>query len=119
MEQHMVALAQANEVRSQRAAIKRKLRGSPLRELIPALVHPTPELATYRLGMLFAGSHRLGGGVIAGANRATLSNVFSILNRENLRFWHDELRLGDLTVRERRRLVKEILRLVDKGCSHS
>jgi hypothetical protein len=96
------------ELRSTRSRQKAELRGKPLRELVPALVHPTPELASYTIRQLFTGQRR--SGVIVRVNAATTRRALASLNTEGLRHWHDGVRIEDLTLRERRRLVKEILR---------
>jgi hypothetical protein len=47
------ANAASGRLRSERARQRRELRGAPPQELVRAIVHPTPELASYRLSALF------------------------------------------------------------------
>jgi hypothetical protein len=112
LEKRRANLARATAVAHTRAEEKRQLRGAPASVLVPALVNPTPTLATYTLAALFATAK---GAVIVGVNAATLQRVCNNLSAENLRVWHSELRLSCLTLRERRRLVKELMRVVELG----
>jgi hypothetical protein len=102
------ATRRSSELRSARSEQKAALRGQPLQTLVPALVNPTRELATYSIRQLFTGKHT--SGVIRRVNSATVARAIRELNKERMRLWHDGLKLGELTERERRRLVREILR---------
>jgi hypothetical protein len=115
MTAHLVeATRRSSEVRSARSEQKAALRGQPLQALVPALVNPTRELATYSIRQLFTGKYT--SGVIRRVNSVTVSRALRELNKEKLRYWHDGLKLGALTERERRRLVKEILRAAGERC---
>jgi len=94
--------------RSSRAKQKEALRGQPLHKLVPALVNPTPELATYTIGQLYTGKR--GSGVISRVNAVTTNRALRELNKEGFRVWTSATKIEDLTERERRRLVREILR---------
>lgn len=100
-------------VRADAARQRKALVGAPVRVQVPALVEPTPEIGRYKIGTLFAPT---GGGpsrgVFPGVGPYTLNRVLRDLAEEGglgRRNWHREMRLGDLTTRERRRLVKRLL----------
>lgn len=103
----------ATAVRVDGARQRKALIGAPVHVQVPALVHPTPELARYKLGCLFgpraSGDTR---GIFPGIGPHTLNVVLQELSdlggygRQN---WHRDLRLGALTTRERRWLIKRLL----------
>lgn len=98
-----------NAVRAERARQRQALADAPKAKLAPAIIHPTPELAKYKLETLFGATarghrfHRIGPRKLEKA----LARVEQRAVRQN---WHSGLRLGELTERERRWLVRELLR---------
>jgi hypothetical protein len=101
------ALDVANERRRARAQQRRELRQASIREVVPALIDPTPELGSYRIGHLFGKPTH---GVIPGFSEASLQGVLSSLALDT--DWREITEthfLGDLTERERRRLVRAIV----------
>lgn len=100
--QPMQALANANRIRVERGRQRRELRGRDFRRIVPAVVNPTPEFATYRLDHLFAGSSPL----IRGINTIGLRDAMQ--EASGYRSITADLRLGDLTERERRRLMRSL-----------
>lgn len=106
-QQRLAAGRRSAQLRTARSKQRAALRGAPLNVLVPALTKGlTPELGTYTLTQLFTSK----ASVILGVGRVGLYYVLASLSREGLRQWHSDLRMGNLTLRERRRLVKEILR---------
>lgn len=104
--QPVEALERANQIRLERVRQRDKLRHKTPREIVPAIVHPTPEFATFRLGQLFAGRCSL----LRLVNKARLNSALAELSTTGFRRnWHDRLRLDELTERERRRLAKALL----------
>jgi hypothetical protein len=99
-------------VRSSAARQRKALVGAPLHVQVPALVDPTPELERYTLGSLFGpigGSYR---GLFPGVGPRTLGRVLEELSSRGgygRRNWHPDLRLGALTHRERRWLLKRLM----------
>lgn len=110
-QQRLAAGQRSAQLRTARSKQRAALRSAPLNVLVPALTKDlTPELGSYTLIQLFTSK----AGVIPGVGSVTLNYVLNNLSNEGLRQWHPDLRMGNLTLRERRRLVKEILRTVDE-----
>ena len=107
--QPLEALEVANRIRIEGARQRRALMNSTPEELMEALVEPTHELCSLRLGPLLApAGHR---GPIRHFNRSGLHRAFGWLHSHYPlgREWHAELRLGDLTQDERRRLATAVV----------
>jgi hypothetical protein len=103
------ALQIANSLRCERARQRRALSEAPPTVLVPALINPTPELGKYKLETLFGATPR-GHGFIRGVGRAKLKKALLQVESKSLRRgWHTGLRLEELTERERRLLVRELL----------
>jgi hypothetical protein len=102
------ALAIANAVRIEQSRQRKALAGAPPRTLVPALVHPTPQLGKYKLASLIAappGKY----GVVRWVGKRKLDKVLARIEKRCYRHLHAEMRLEELTERERRLLVKELL----------
>ncbi len=96
-----------------RSRQRRALRGQAPSIVAAAIVNPPRELATYKLRLLFGpkegGSER---GLVPGVGEARLRRVLAglaadrDLPRQN---WHSELRLNELTPREREHLALALI----------
>ena len=112
--QHMQALERANATRTARSRQRRALQGAPAPAIYAVVVDPTPELASYKLGVLFAPAknHRTGDGLlIPRFGRKTLTKALSDLSAlypRGRRQYHLDLRLRDLTRPERERVMRAI-----------
>jgi hypothetical protein len=106
MSQHMEALARANEVREEAARQRKGLIGAPMQVVAERLTHPTPELGRLKLSRLFIPRCGQSASVIPRVGQKRLQSVFNRLSvGAGRRNWHSELRLGELTQRERDRLI--------------
>lgn len=109
MAQHLEALKLANHRQTEGAKQRDALIGSPVREVVAALVKPTEELACLRLRVLFLVNQNRTGPIprlaSVGFNRA----LRSLGERSDGTTWDAELRLRDLTEMERRRLVRALI----------
>lgn len=108
--QPLEALEVANHIRTEGARQRRALMNSTPEELTEALVFPSPELRRLRLGSLLAPiNHR---GPIPRFGRRGLHRAFAWLHHHYPlgREWHTEIRLGELTQDERRRLAMALRR---------
>lgn len=108
--QHMEALARANEIRLAGARHKRALRGSPRSLVYAALEAPSEGLGRMRLCSLLAPSGAQG--ILYGFGPGALNRAVANLNEQwtKGRRWHSELRLGDLNLKERKRLIEALER---------
>jgi len=113
----MQALAEAFAIRDERTKQRRELTGASARVLVPALIDPTPELATYKLETLF--SKTAGGrGLIVQVGKGTLGEAMREVERSHpngRHGWHGRLRLDELTRAERERLVRAIVKRAPKA----
>lgn len=110
-------LAEANAVRLEAARQLRELRGEPAAEIIAALRDPTPEFARYRLRRLFTPGGN-GGSLVPRLGARRLHRVFMKLAADQSLgrlHWHPDLRLRELTRRERDRLVAELIAVAPKS----
>jgi hypothetical protein len=107
----MEALELANQVARTRARQKKALHKAPLALQLRTLLDPPKELATYKLSNLFC--HRKSIVPYFGPTRA--EDAMLTLSRKGMRAWHTGLRLGELTERERKLLVDEIVRRIPGG----
>lgn len=113
-------VAEANrrsaEVRSERCRQRRDLHGRPPRELIPALVNPTPELASYKLETLFiaqgTGPDR---GIIPLLGVQKFRRILTRLHSQGHGWASAETRLRQLSVYQRRLLVNTLLDFAPKA----
>lgn len=105
----MEALRLASHRSSEGAKQRDALAGQPMREVIPALVNPTPELASLRLRVLFLTNQEASGPIPRLGKRA-MNQAFALLERrENGEPWHDRLKLRELSEDERRRLIRALV----------
>jgi hypothetical protein len=107
----------ANRARSSAARQRRTLAASPASVVIPALVHPTREIGNYTLGSLFATKSGTVRRLLPGVGPTKLAYALRTMERDFpcVRDWRPELKLGQLTTRERRRLLKALLSLSEQG----
>jgi hypothetical protein len=113
--QNLRALDNANRIRIEAARQRRALIGAPASELIPAIVNPTPELATYKLASLFGNG--TGKSVIDRFGIRQLRRAIADIEQPRGRRWHTELRLRDLSRTERKRLMAAISMRAPKAWS--
>lgn len=97
-----------------RARQRRALRGQPPAVIAAAIVNPPRELAGYTLRQLFGPPGGRGErGVVPGVGESALRRVLRHLAYEDptnfRRDWNPELRLRELTPRERERLVLALI----------
>ena len=98
----------ANRTRQVRARQRRALRGAPPRTLLPVVIDPPKELASYQLRELFGTYCR---GLIPMLASSKLDRVLASLNRRCVgRNWHRDMRLRSLSKREREMLCEELMR---------
>jgi hypothetical protein len=105
----LAALEVANETREVRARQRMALRGAPPHTMLPVLIDPPAELASYRLGELFAARSL---SLIPFLGAVRLTRILSSLNRRSglSRRWDEHTRLRDLSTSERRMLAEELQR---------
>lgn len=104
--QPMEALALANAVRTEAARQRKALVDAPMRKVLDALKHPTPEFGRLKLRNLFIPRCGQSASVIPQVGKRRLQRVFNRLSvGAGRRNWHAELRLGELTQRERDLLI--------------
>lgn len=116
-EQRSANLARGDRKRIEGARQRRELVGAPMHRVIPALIHPTPELATKKLATLFTPGHNTTG-LIPRVGKHALNLAFlDLLQRypRGRHWWHSQLRLGDLSELERRRLVNALVMRAPKS----
>jgi hypothetical protein len=106
--QHMAALAKANRVRGGGAEQRDALIGRPAGEVVTTLIHPPLELAALKLRSVIRRSRP---GPIPRFSGAKLDAALDAVQTTypHGRSWRDSLRLRDLSVEERRRLVSALL----------
>jgi hypothetical protein len=97
----------SRRLRSERARQRRELRGAPPQELVRAIIHPSDDLASYRLSALFGA--REGSGVIVGFGAYRLEHA---MLRAGLT---SDPRLRDLTEAQRRHFAAALLAEAPKG----
>jgi hypothetical protein len=105
-------LAIGDEKRLEAARQRRALVGAPMRRIVPALIHPTPELASKKLATLIHPGSRSGAGLVPRVGKHALAQTFiDLIERypRGRQWWHSGLRLSDLTELERRRLVNALV----------
>lgn len=117
MSQPMEALAKASELREERAAQREELRDTPPNVLIPALIDPPEALASYRLRELFGQRQNLIRRFSGPALERTLEQL--TFDNPEARHWHTEIRLRELSKKERRRLAAALLANAPKTWSQS
>ncbi len=110
------ALERANELRLGRSQERKELRQAPADRIEAALLDPSDALATYKLGQLLAPSGN-GNGIVPQFGQLLLDRILRQLVGSNPhgRRWNRETKLGDLTERERRRLVGALQPYLPKG----
>jgi len=116
-EQRLVNLAKADVKRIEAARQRRALVGEPMSVIVPALVHPTEELASKKLATLFTPGHNAVG-LIPKVGKRALNGAFLELIETYPRgrqWWHSGLRLSELTELERRRLVNALVQRSQKS----
>lgn len=100
-------LALANRARLTRIPQRKALCQAHPRDVLEALLDPSPELGSYRLGQLFCVR---GESLIPGFAELKLERLFHRLNRRaGYERWHDGIRLRDTDLEERRLLVEELI----------
>lgn len=104
-----VAGAKSAQVRTTRRRQRLALREAPPATLVGTLIDPPSELATYRLGLLFACGENGARGVIPGFGASRLRVALAKLSREGHWWAHTETRLNSLTTEQRRALLAAVL----------
>jgi hypothetical protein len=105
----MAALRLANRCANEGARQRDALVGRPMREVIPALINPSEELASLRLKVLFR-TRQQNSRPIPRLGERAMNRAFAALgSRENGDPWNDHLKLRELTENERRRLVRALV----------
>jgi hypothetical protein len=105
-------LAIGDEKRLEAARQRRALADAPMHRVVPALIHPTPELASKKLSTLIHPGSRSGAGLVPHVGKHALAQTFiDLIERypRGRQWWHSGLRLSDLTEVERRRLVNALV----------
>jgi len=118
--QHLTALAAANERRLTRARERRELRGAPVKRVVEALITPGPHLASYTLEELLAPAK--GMGAIRQFNNGSLRAALAECAHSTPHGradWHADLKLAELTVAERRRLARAVVKQAPKCWSEA
>lgn len=106
---HLRANQRSAQVRTTRRQQRAKLRGRPPREVIPTLLDPPPELASYTLQVLFASGVDRARGVIPMFGHNKLHRVLVKLRSEGHHWAQGEKRLRDLTRQQRHLLVSALM----------
>lgn len=108
--QSMAALELAQRRRLAAVRERNALIGAPIREVVEAVIHPSDDLAALGLGHLFdlrKGSTR---SLIPKVGPVKLQRALDALASDGYRPLHRRTRLRELTERERRRLVRELIK---------
>lgn len=116
-EQRLVNLSRADEKRIEASRQRKELIGAPMHRVVPAVIHPTDELASKKLATLFTPGKN-GAGLIPRVGRQELNRAFIDLLQcypTCRQWWHPGLRLSDLTELERRRLVNALVQRAPKS----
>lgn len=109
---HLAAAgAKSAQVRSTRRRQRLALREAPPATLAATLMEPPAELATYKIGLLFACTEDGARGVIPGFGASRLRCVLAKLSRQGQWWAHTEARLSSLTVEDRRVLLAAVFEM--------
>lgn len=98
------------ETRSRKRQARLALRGLPPQQLIPAVINASEDLAAYRLKTLFAAREAGAKGLIPGFSHMRLERALAELRRKGNEWAKPEIRLRQLTILQRRRLMRAILK---------